>query len=93
MTTDILSSCMDKLGRMHISTWEENTSRETLPQMTTEGREKVEAAVYKEYMTTHDERILTCDESGQDTSNTSCLDEGKVKKKEGKRGRNINKIK
>ena len=50
--------------------------------MTTEGREKVEAAVYKEHMT-------TCDESGQDTSNTppSCPDEGKVKKKEGKRER------
>ena len=56
--------------------------------MTTEGREKVEVVVYKECMT-------TCDESGQDTSNTppSCPDKGKVKKKEGKRGRNKNKIK
>ena len=37
--------------------------------MTTEGREKVEVAVYKERTTTHDERILMHDESGQDTSN------------------------
>ena len=37
--------------------------------MTTEGREKVEVAVYKERTTTRDERILTHDESGQDTSN------------------------
>jgi len=51
--------------------------------MTTEGRKEVEAAVYKRCTTTHDERELTCDKSGQDTSNTppSCLDEGKVKKK------------
>ena len=57
--------------------------------MTTEGREKVEVVVYKEHTTTCDERILMHDESGQDTSNTppSCLDEGKVKKKEGKRER------
>jgi hypothetical protein len=41
--------------------------------MTTEGREKVEAAVYKEHMTTCDKRILTCDESGQDTSNNETL--------------------
>ena len=39
--------------------------------MTTEGREKVEAAVYKERTTTRDERILTHDESGQDTSNNN----------------------
>jgi len=58
-------------------------------EITTEGREKVEAAVYKEHTTTRDERILTHDESGQDTSNTppSCPDEGKVKRKEGKRER------
>jgi len=37
--------------------------------MTTEGREEVEAAVYKRRTTTRDERILTRDESGQDTSN------------------------
>ena len=37
--------------------------------MTTEGREKVEVAVYKKRTTTRDERILTHDESGQDTSN------------------------
>jgi len=39
--------------------------------MTTEGREEVEAAVYKRRTTTRDERILTCDESGQDTSNNN----------------------
>ena len=77
MTTDVLPSHMNKLGRVYISTWEENTSGETLPlswnEMTTEGREKVEVAVYKEHMTTCDERILMHDESGQDTSNTSLI--------------------
>ena len=47
--------------------------------MTAEEREKVQAAVYKRCMTTHDKRILTCDEPGQDTSNnrqtTFCVSE------------------
>ena len=32
MTTNVLPSCMNELGRVHISTWEENMSGETLPQ-------------------------------------------------------------
>ena len=76
---------------MHISTSERSTignlTSVSWKEMTTEGREEVEAAVYKGRTTTRDGKDLTCDESGQDRSNTppSCPDEGRVKKRKKKK--------
>ena len=60
---------------MHISTSERSTignlTSVSWKEMTTKGREEVEAAVYKGRTTTRDGKDLTCDESGQDRSNST----------------------